>query len=92
MALKFCVLVKFRLPPDYPGWPNWGVLVVVKASARNCRLILSVKGKFLKTEESRLLKPAPGPKPLGSVGLILRSLRMLVAHAFAIWPGAYRVR
>jgi hypothetical protein len=51
------VLVKFRLDDD--GCANCGVFVVLNASARNCSRTVSVIAKFLKIDESRLLKPGP---------------------------------
>ena len=43
--------VKLRLP----GCPNGVVFVVLKASARNCSPIVSVKAKFFNSDASRFL-------------------------------------
>ena len=43
--------------PRLLGWPKYGVLEALNASARNCTLIFSVTAKFLNSEKSRLRWP-----------------------------------
>jgi hypothetical protein len=73
-----------RNPLTFPGWPNCGVFVRLKASARNSSWPTRSMENCLNTAEAVVALRPESRQPLRQIALVKRGIERLVGHTFAV--------